>query len=366
MLLAARTFDRLGDHALAISCRAAFVAAAGLLSAGFFFSAGVDYKNWVVLALGPAGLCVAQRRVDRAALVAATEPPPAVYADSVRSRWAWVAAPSDEAPPRVAVVVTCRDDGWIVDDALTTLNRQERCEVVIVDGGSTDQATVAHLAELEHEGVRVIRLSTHSREAAVAAGVAATRARYIIALEGLDGLMPGALSALADVLDRDARVAAVWGDQRVFGGVSDIVRSADRLDPWKITYVNDLPDAALLRREAATALLGHEGSGPWGMWAGMAAAGWMARREPIVTHLYRATPTRLARPSPPDAPPSRLRVRYPGLYGSRRWNWLRSSAPMKARLLYPVIDKLPLNASRRQRMLESVSDIARPSIPPKD
>ncbi len=59
---AARAFDRVGAVEEATMTRAVIVALGALMAAGFFFSAGVDYKTWLLLGLGPALLLIAQGR----------------------------------------------------------------------------------------------------------------------------------------------------------------------------------------------------------------------------------------------------------------------------------------------------------------
>ena len=51
--LAARRFEARGRMADAYLARGVFVATLATLAAGLFFSAGVDYKTWLLLALGP-------------------------------------------------------------------------------------------------------------------------------------------------------------------------------------------------------------------------------------------------------------------------------------------------------------------------
>lgn len=54
MLTAARRFDALDAPKDALLARGVFLSAVGILAAGVFFSAGVDYKTWLLLGLGPA------------------------------------------------------------------------------------------------------------------------------------------------------------------------------------------------------------------------------------------------------------------------------------------------------------------------
>ncbi len=58
---AATRFERLRDRSMTTLARCAFVAQVGLVSATFFVSSASDDRLWVVLALGPALLAVAER-----------------------------------------------------------------------------------------------------------------------------------------------------------------------------------------------------------------------------------------------------------------------------------------------------------------
>lgn len=55
---AARRLDQIGDPQTALLARGVMVSTVALLCAGFFFSAGVDYKTWLLLSLGPALLAM--------------------------------------------------------------------------------------------------------------------------------------------------------------------------------------------------------------------------------------------------------------------------------------------------------------------
>lgn len=62
---AVRAFERAGDMRLGLLARAILVATLGLLVAGFFISANYSNQLWLMLALGPALLAVAQQGSDR-------------------------------------------------------------------------------------------------------------------------------------------------------------------------------------------------------------------------------------------------------------------------------------------------------------
>jgi GT2 family glycosyltransferase len=62
--------------------------------------------------------------------------------------------------PRVSVIVPTRDQGEILRECLEGLLHRTRyrdLELIVVDNGTTDRATLGYLREIEHEGVRVLR-----------------------------------------------------------------------------------------------------------------------------------------------------------------------------------------------------------------
>src|SRR2546428_8822508 len=155
--------------------------------------------------------------------------------------------------PRVAVVMPCFDDGPTLDQALSSLEDQEPHELVVVDDGSTEPATLGVLDRLRDEGVAVVRQENAGLSAARMRGVCETSAPYVMPLDADDELEPGALAALADALDADPRAAVAWGDVEVFGELKLRLRSGRALDPWRITYLNDVPGTSMVRRSALVA-----------------------------------------------------------------------------------------------------------------
>src|SRR5690242_16161291 len=151
---------------------------------------------------------------------------------------------------RIAVVVPCFNDGATLRETLASIDEPEPIELVVVNDGSTDPETLAVLADLEAAGTRVVHQENQGLAAARMAGVAATSAPYLSALDADDLEAPGALAELADALDADRTAVVAWGDVQNFGDNAVMRRLARGLDPWLITYVNELPADAMVRREA--------------------------------------------------------------------------------------------------------------------
>jgi len=256
---------------------------------------------------------------------------------------------------RVAVVVPCFNDGETLPETLRSLDGEEAHELVVVDDGSSEPETVAALAELEERGIRVVRRPNGGLSAARMTGVEATKAPYILPLDADDAVAPGALAALADALDAAPEAAVAWGDVDIWGEQSARVLPARSLDPWLLTYLNDVPVASLVRREALLAVGGWSmGSGyeDWDLWLGLAERGFRGVHVDRPTFRYRRRSGRMLDNCSPQHGVlyAKLRSRHPAAFAERPARRRRSTAPLRARLLYPAIEALPLDAFTRHRL----------------
>lgn len=247
---------------------------------------------------------------------------------------------------RVAVVVPCFNDGRFLKEALASVAEQEPCELVVVDDGSDDPETLAVLDSLRNSGTRVVSQSNSGLGPARMAGVRATDARYVHPLDSDDKLPPGSLTLLADSLDANPEMAAAWGTYRTFGIRECHFPTAPRLDPWRITYIDEIPGVTMLRREAIEAVGGwdHIGYEDWDFWLKMAEHGYDGIGLPQTTYRYREhETTRLLADtmSEFDRHYGILRERHRDLFRARRSNWRKSKSSLGVKLLLPAIFSLP-------------------------
>jgi glycosyltransferase involved in cell wall biosynthesis len=174
-----------------------------------------------------------------------------------------------------------------VAEAVRSLLAQEPCELVVVNDGSTDPHTLRVLHELEAAGCHVLHQRNRGTSAARMAGVWATRAPYVFPLDADDAVMPGSLTALVETLEARPGMAAARGRVRLFG---DEERGrASALDPWRITYLNNIPYPGLIRREALLRVGGWSLPGPfqdWDLWMALAEAGYRGAGidEPVLRY----------------------------------------------------------------------------------
>jgi hypothetical protein len=194
------------------------------------------------------------------------------------------------------------------------------------------------------------------------AGVRATSTPFVFPLDADDALLPGALTMLADELEARPRLAAVWGNVSLFGELERRERHrAATLDPWRITYFNNIPYASLMRREPLLAVGGWSLSGAfqdWDLWMALAEAGHEGAGIDAPVLRYRLHGSRqFSRGAARHAERyATLRSRHEGLFAARGRNWRRSQEPWRVRLGLPLAKAIPGLPQRQRHRLFTLAD----------
>lgn len=271
---------------------------------------------------------------------------------------------ADATVPTIAVIIPCFNDGGTLVDAVRSAQAQDRIdELLVVDDGSTDPHTIEVFRSLEREAVRVVHRANGGLGAARMTGVQATSADFVFCLDADDRLLPGTLSALGAALDINPGLALVWGDYRLFGDREWRQLTARSLDPWQISYQNDIPASVLIRRSALLAAGGWQlrgGYEDWDLLMALAERGERGGRVPIVAYEYRQHGVRMLGESATRHGEiyALLRSRHPRLFAQRRRSWRRSDAPLALRLSLPAIFALPIRSDRRRLLAGAACHLA--------
>lgn len=248
--------------------------------------------------------------------------------------------------PRISVLVPCFDDGAVLLEALASLEGGEPFEIVVVDDGSTDAATLATLDEVEAAGTRVVHQANAGLPGARMTGLRETRAPYVFPLDADDLAEPAALVAMADLLDADPGAAVAFGDYLEFGTGDELVRSVpERLDAYRLAYTNEYPVSSLFRRTALEQAGGWRaidfGYEDWDLWLSLAEAG--ARGVHAgpgrITYRRRLHGERMLTTAKRHHREiyRTLRGRHPRLFAEIAIHRARSDLSRRRRLLYPVV-----------------------------
>lgn len=256
--------------------------------------------------------------------------------------------------PRIAAVIPCYNDGATLEDAVRSIRSQGVGELVVVNDGSTDPTTHAVLRRLPGD-VQVVHQRNRGLAAARNAGAEVTSAPYLLFLDADDEVAAGALEALAGALDADASAVLAWGDAETFGDFTSLLRSAPALDPWRLTYISDIAMTCLIRRDAFVAVGGwkpllHE---DWDLWLSFVERGWHGVYVPRPAYRWRIHGPRMWRSDyiPRHAAAyEELKQLHRSVFEQRWSNWLRSRAPLRLKIAFPLVSLLPLSAYGKHRL----------------
>jgi len=195
----------------------------------------------------------------------------------------------------LSVVIPCYNHGQVLVDAIASVERTtpDRCELVIVNDGSTQRHTVEVLDTLRQAGYHIIDQPNQGLAAARNAGIRVARGRYILPLDADNRLASGFVADAIHVLDTEPEIAVVYGDRLEFGVRSGRARvpefNIDRLLWW-----NFIDACAVYRREIWQACDGYDAGAAiledWEFWIAAAKRGWQFRRLTNVTFEYRLRP----------------------------------------------------------------------------
>ena len=267
----------------------------------------------------------------------------------------------------MCVVIPCFNDGSTVRDAVTSSLAQAPGDLVVVDDGSTDPQTLVVLDGLRETGIRVIRQPNAGPAAARTRGIAETTEPYVMHLDADDMIAPGALHLMASALDGDESLSIAWGDIERLGRGGYLRYPKGRsLDPWRITFVNELVSQSMVRRTALEAVGGwphHDLYEDWDLWMEMAERGFRGRNVGEVTIYYRVGEPGLYQNALPHhgATVKRMRHRHAGLF-SRRTEARRSAAAGRAlKVLWTAIDAVPMPGTLKRYLLFGALVLAEPS-----
>ena len=213
----------------------------------------------------------------------------------------WETSPLDgrrlrpEGPVDLSVVIPCYDYGQLLVEAVASVERSapERCELIVVNDGSTQPRTLEVLEVLRQGGYGIVDQPNGGLAAARNRGIREARGRYVLPLDADNRLAPGFLSSAIRVLDAEPEVGIVYGDRLDFGARSGRAR-IEEFDLATELWSNQIDACAVFRREIWEACGGYDDGArvweDWELWISAAERGWRFHRLSEVTFEYRVRP----------------------------------------------------------------------------
>lgn len=151
--------------------------------------------------------------------------------------------------PKISVVIPCYNHGAFLQETLDSLQAQtfSDFEIVVVNDGSTDEATIVMLQNLSLANTRVFHTINRGVSAARNRGIAEARGEYILPLDADDKIGPDYLELAVTVLETRPDVAIVYCERVLFGEREGVEQLPD-YDPRALLVDNCIYPAALFRK----------------------------------------------------------------------------------------------------------------------
>ncbi len=193
--------------------------------------------------------------------------------------------------PTATIVIPCFNHGRFVGEAVASCLAQvdAAVRVVVVNDGSTDEATAEQCEAQRGERVEVIHQENRGLPAARNRGAERASGEYIAFLDADDWLEPTFVSRLAGAIEEadDERISHAYCQERL----TEMAEGVWRVPAWdsELMLITNLhPVTALVRRACFEALGGFDeamtlGYEDWEFWIRCVERGWRGERvrEPL-------------------------------------------------------------------------------------
>ena len=152
-------------------------------------------------------------------------------------------------PKMVSVIMPCYNQGIYIQEAIDSVLAQSytNLEIVIVNDGSTDEATIKKLLQLQVEGFNIINITNSGVSAARNIGIAAAKGEFILSLDADDRIATEYIDEAIKIIIEKPEVKLVYCDCEYFGTKSGL----STVNPFSMEGMlseNLIFNAALIRR----------------------------------------------------------------------------------------------------------------------
>lgn len=278
--------------------------------------------------------------------------------------------------PRVSVVIPCFNLGRYLAEAVESVRAQtfQDFEILVVDDGSTEEATLRELTDLAAAGIRVLGSENRGLSAARNLGIANASGEYVSALDADDRFAPEWLERAVAFLEARPDLAFVSHWLRAFGDESWDWQPV-RCDLTVLLDYNVLNGAALFRRRLVEDIGGfdesmREGCEDWEFWIRAVSRGHRGAILPYVLYEYRRRTDSMSHAMNRDDTHLRLYAslvaKHPEVYARHLWDLVLRREWTFARLVRQsdaLDDELshrlePLLEERRRELVRAKARLA--------
>ncbi len=123
------------------------------------------------------------------------------------------------SPPIVSVIMPCFNQGHFIEEAVESVIAQTftPVEIIIINDGSTDDATVRLLHHYQKPNVSIIHTDNHGPSAARNVGIHQAKGQYILPVDADDLIDSTYLAKAVPILESQPEVGIVYTQAELFG-----------------------------------------------------------------------------------------------------------------------------------------------------
>ena len=161
--------------------------------------------------------------------------------------------------PKVSVIIPCYNQGAWIEEAIRSVQAQSYpdYEIIVVNDGSTDNATLSVLNKLEQDDIKVYHTENKGVAAARNYGVAKCNGAFILPLDADDWIDKDFLLKTVPKLEQDGRLELVGTAAQYFGEINGIEILPD-YSPDLQMQRNLFFNSSLFRKKSFCAISGFD------------------------------------------------------------------------------------------------------------
>jgi glycosyltransferase involved in cell wall biosynthesis len=203
----------------------------------------------------------------------------------------------------VSIIIPCYNHGAYIEEALNSVeknNSDDFYEIIIVNDGSNDEATIVTLKNLEERGYQIIHQTNKGLSAARNTAIEHAKGRYILPLDADNMIKPELYRKAIEIMEADVNVSVVYSDCILFGERSE-VRPTGEFDIQKMVAGNYIDACGVYRKQVWESNHGYDVDIPnnayedWEFWLNAYANGFKFHYIPETLFYYRVSTTGLLR-----------------------------------------------------------------------
>ncbi len=174
----------------------------------------------------------------------------------------------------VSIIIPCYNHGHFLKETLMSVGplvKDGTAEVIVVNDGSTDAATIQTLAELEKEGWRILHQENRGLSEARNTGIRSAQTSLILPLDSDNLIIPDFVRKATGILFRSAEIDIVYPDCMIFSDVEHY-QTVGPFDPCRLINDNYIDACAIFRKTLWDELGGYDKNLPgmghedWDFW----------------------------------------------------------------------------------------------------